>query len=96
MEMKQSLPKDFEFMLPVELAYLDIIKNEDKFAKAWKKFKKNHQKSTITNSADAQFYDDCEEFTEFIIKTRIDNKELDQDIRYRILHIEKLKRGKKD
>jgi hypothetical protein len=94
--MKIPLPKDFEFLLPVELTYLDIIKNEDEFVQLWKSFKKNNQKSLVTNTTVSRFYDDCEKFTESILKTRIANKELDQDLHYRILSIEKLRRCKKN
>jgi hypothetical protein len=90
--LKRGLPKNFEFILPVEFAYLDIIKNEDKFVKSWEKFKKNHQKSTVTNRVDVKFYDDCEKFTELVIKTRIANKELDQDLRDQILRTEKFRK----
>jgi hypothetical protein len=90
--MKTSLPKNFEYILPVELTYLNIIKNEDVFVKSWKRFKKNHKKSIITNHTDTQFYDDCEKFTELIIKTRIDNKKLDQNLHDLILRIGKSKK----
>ena len=90
--MKRSLPKNFEYILPVELEYLNIIKNEDEFVKSWTIFKKNNQKSVITNPTDARFYDACEKFTESIIQTRIDNKELDQKLNDLILSIEKAKK----
>jgi len=90
--MKKSLPNDFEFFLPVELAYLNTIKNEDEFVKSWIRFKKNNQKSVITNLADARFYDDCEKFTKSIIQTRITNKELDQKLHDLTLSVEKSKK----
>lgn len=93
--MKRSLPENFEYILPVELAYVDIIKNEDQFVESWKRFKGDHRKSSITNRSDVQFYDDCEKFTELIIKTRIANKELDQNIHDQILSIEKFKKSDK-
>ena len=93
-KMKKSLPKDFEFLLPVEGTYLDIIKNEDEFVKSWEKFKKNHKKSIITNHVDIQFHNDCEKFTDSIIKTRTENKELDQNLQNLALRIKKWRKSK--
>ena len=93
--MSKNSQKRFEYFLEVESLYLNFKKNEDEFLKSWEKFKKNPKKQTITNHADAQFYADCEKFTELIIKTRIANKKLDEKFDELVSRSEESKKGDK-